>query len=157
PSVARRAAGAGRNLLQSLPYGAFQNWLAHEAPTTEGVVVSSPIGYTTGLKAEKRIAGYLSVANGREELNEFDRLALGYGADVGAVGRATSRASAVGVEQRRGGWIQRGLGGTPADDDLLATRAQQAGFPPDTLYMVGGCRATAGAGASLPRDSLIPV
>jgi len=157
PSVARRAAGAGRNLLQSLPYGAFQNWLAHEAPTTEGVVVSSPIGYTTALKAEKRIAGYLSLVNGREELNEFDRLVMVYGADVCAIELAKSRAIALAVEQTRGDWIQMWLGGTPADDDLLATRAQQAGFSPDTLYMVVVFRATTGAGASLPLDSLIPL
>src|SRR5215216_6180783 len=33
PNVARRApGGSGRTLLQSLPYGSFQNWLAREAP-----------------------------------------------------------------------------------------------------------------------------
>jgi PucR family transcriptional regulator, purine catabolism regulatory protein len=158
PNVARRApGGSGRTLMQSLPYGSFQNWLAREAPTNEGVIVASPIGYTTPLKAEKRIAGYLSLVDGKEELDDFDRLVLTYGADVCAIELAKSRAIASAVEQARGDWIQMWLSGTPADDDLMATRAQQAGFDADTMYMVVVFRAITEQGASLPLESLLPL
>lgn len=161
PTVARRLpgqpAGAGRSLLQSLPYGAFQSWLAREAPTAEGVIVASPIGFTTPLKAEKRIAGYLSLVDNHEELDDFDRLVLTYGADVCAIELAKSRAIAFAVEQARGDWVQMWLSGTPADDDLMATRAQQAGFDADTMYMVAVYRATTDAGTTLPLESLIPL
>ncbi len=159
PNVARRvtSASGGRTLLQSLPYGAFQNWLTRDAPNGEGVIVPSPIGYTTPLKAEKRIAGYLSLVDGREQLDDFDRLVLTYGADVCAIEMAKSRAIAFAVEQARGDWIQMWLSGTPADDDLMATRAQQAGFDADTMYMVAVYRAITEAGTTLPLESLIPL
>jgi purine catabolism regulator len=161
PSVARRTpgtpSGGGRTLLQSLPYGAFQNWLAREAPTMEGTIVPSPLGYTTVLKVEKRVAGYLSLVDGRESLDDFDRLVLTYGADVCAIELAKSRAIAFAVEQARGDWVQMWLSGTPADDDLMATRAQQAGFDADTMYMVAVFRATTDQGATLPLEALIPL
>ena len=81
PNVPRRA-GSGRALLQSLPYGAFQNWLDREAPDVDGAIVPSPLGYTTVLKVEKRVAGYLSLVDKQEPLNDFDRLVLTYSADV---------------------------------------------------------------------------
>ena len=63
PNVARRTT-SGRSLMQSLPYGSFQNWLGREAPSAEGVIVPSPLGHTTVLKVEKRVAG-LSLAGGQ--------------------------------------------------------------------------------------------
>jgi PucR family transcriptional regulator, purine catabolism regulatory protein len=157
PNVARRPGGSGRTLLQSLPYGAFQNWLNREAPSAEGAIVASPLGYTTVLKVEKRVAGYLSLVNGREALEDFDRLVLTYGADVCAIELAKSRAIAFAVEQARGDWVQMWLSGTPADDDLMTTRAQQAGFEPTSIYMVSVFRAITEAGAPLPLESLIPL
>lgn len=159
PNVARKTtpSGAGRNLISSLPYGAFQNWLAREAPTADGAIISSPLGYTTVLKVEKRVAGYLSLVDNRESLEEFDRLVLSYGADVCAIELAKSRAIAFAVEQARGDWIQMWLSGTPADDDLMATRAQQAGYDPDVTYLVAVFRATTDSGTSLPLESLIPL
>lgn len=158
PNVARRVqVGTGRSLLQSLPYGAFQNWLNRDAPSADGAIVRSPLGFTTVLKVEKRIAGYLSLVDTREILDDFDRMVLSYGADVCAVELAKSRAIAFAVEQARGDWVQMWLSGTPADDDMLAARAQQAGFEPDTLYLVVVYRATSEAGASLPLDALIPL
>ncbi len=71
--------------MQDLPYGAFQNWLNRDAPTAEGAIVTSPLGHTTVLKVEKRVAGYLSVVNNGSGLDEFDRLVLTYGADVCAI------------------------------------------------------------------------
>ncbi|MFQ3565626.1 MAG: helix-turn-helix domain-containing protein [Aggregatilineales bacterium] len=156
PNVVRRA-GGGRMLLQNLPYGAFQNWLSREAPTLDGAIVPSPLGYTTVLKVEKRIAGYLSLVDSRETIDEFDRLVLTYGADVCAIELAKSRAIASAVEQARGDWIQMWLSGTPADDDLMGTRAQQAGFDPATMYMVAVFRATTEAGTTLPLEALIPL
>ena len=161
PNVARRTvpvtSGSGRTLLQSLPYGAFQNWLSREAPTNEGAIVPSPLGYTTVLKVEKRIAGYLSLVDSHDVLDEFDRQVLLYGADVCAIELAKSKAIAFAVEQARGDWVQMWLSGTPADDDLMATRAQQAGFDPESMYMVAVFRATTDAGTSLPLESLIPL
>lgn len=159
PNVARRATagGGGRALLQSLPYGAFQNWLDREAPTSEGVIAASPLGYTTPLKAEKRIAGYLSLVDGKEPLNEFERLVLIYGADVCAIELAKSRAIAFAVEQARGDWVQMWLSGTPGDDDLMTTRAQQAGFEAETMYVVTVFRAMTDSGATLPLEALIPL
>lgn len=156
PNVVRRP-GGGRVLLQNLPYGAFQNWLSREAPTLDGAIVPSPLGFTTVLKVEKRIAGYLSLVDNRETIDEFDRLVLTYGADVCAIELAKSRAIASAVEQARGDWIQMWLSGTPADDDLLGTRAQQAGFDPSTMYMVAVFRATTEAGTTLPLEALIPL
>src|SRR5690606_2887160 len=101
--------------------------------------------------------GYLSVVDNRDVLDDFDRMVLSYGADVCAVELAKSRAIAFAVEQARGDWVQMWLSGTPADDDMLATRAQQAGFEPDTLYLVVVYRATSEVGSSLPLDALIPL
>jgi purine catabolism regulator len=156
PNVARRSAG-GRSLMQSLPYGSFQNWLGREAPTAEGVIVPSPLGHTTVLKVEKRVAGYLSLVDSQEALDDFDRMVLSYGADVCAIELAKSRAIAFAVEQARGDWVQMWLSGTPADDDLMSTRAQQAGFDPETAYVVVVFRATTEQGASLPLEALIPL
>lgn len=158
PSVARRNNASSRGLLQSLPYGAFQNWINREGSSQpEGSIVPSPLGYTTVLKVEKRTAGYLSLVDGHDLLDEFDRLVITYGADVCAIELAKSRAIAFAVEQARGDWVQMWLSGTPADDDLMITRAQQAGFDSDTMYIVAVFRATTDAGASLPLESLIPL
>jgi purine catabolism regulator len=155
PNMARRT--GGRTLMQSLPYGAFQNWLNRDAPNSEGSIVASPLGYTTVLKVEKRIAGYLSIVSGSDKLDDFDRLVLTYGADVCAIELAKSRAIAFAVEQTRGDWVQMWLSGTPADDDLMATRAQQAGFDTDMLCMVAVFRAITAAGTPLPLESLTPL
>lgn len=154
PNVARRG---GRSLMQSVPYGSFQNWLGREAPNSEGLIVPSPLGHTTVLKVEKRVAGYLSLVDGTDALDDFDRMVLGYGADVCAIELAKSRAIAFAVEQARGDWVQMWLSGTPADDDLMSTRAQQAGFDPETTYVVVVFRATTESGSSLPLESLIPL
>jgi purine catabolism regulator len=155
PNVSRRGGVSGRSLLQSLPYTAFQTWLERSAPDAENMSVPSPLGYTTALKVEKRVAGYLSLVDKTEVLDDFDRLVLTYGADVCAIELAKNRAIAFAVEQARGDWVQMWLSGTPADDDLLATRAQQAGFEADSAYMVAVFRAITKSGAVLPLDSLI--
>jgi purine catabolism regulator len=156
PNVPKRP-GSGRALLQSLPYGAFQNWLNRDAPNGEGAIVPSPLGHTTVLKVEKRIAGYLSLVDSRDMLDEFDRLVLTYGADVCAIELAKSRAIASAVEQARGDWVQMWLSGTPADDDMMSTRAAQAGFNADTMCMAAVFRASTDNGAVLPIESLIPL
>ena len=153
PNVSRR--GGGRNLMQNLPYGEFQTWLNDDAPTNQGAIVPSPIGFTTVLTVEKRIAGYLSLVDQGDTLDEFDRLLLTYGSDVCAIELAKSRAISAAVEQARGDWVQMWLSGTPADDDLLAARAGQAGFSATTPYAVAVFRATTDSGASLPLESLI--
>ncbi len=155
PNVSRRGGMTGRTLLQSLPYGAFQNWLEREAPDVEGIILASPLGYTTVLKVEKRVAGYLSLVAKQEPLDDFDRLVLSYGADVCAMELAKSRAIAIAVEQARGDWIQMWLSGTPADDDLLTVRAQQSGFDVGCSFMVVVFRAVTRTGAALPLESLI--
>jgi purine catabolism regulator len=155
PNALRRVASNGRGGGVTLPYSAFQNWLNREAPTTQGVIVPSPIGQTTLLKVEKRVAGYLTLVGSQPELSDFDRLVLTYGADVCAIELAKSRAIASAVEQARGDWIQMWLSGTPADDDLLMTRAQQSGFASNTPYLVAVYRATTHAGSSLPLESLL--
>ena len=156
PNVPRRP-GSGRALLQSLPYGAFQNWLNRDAPNSEGAIVPSPLGYTTVLKVEKRIAGYLSLVDSRDALDEFDRLVLTYGADVCAIELAKSRAIASAVEQARGDWVQMWLSGTPADDDMMTSRAAQAGFNTDSLCMAAVFRASTENGSALPIEALIPL
>lgn len=155
PTVTRRASAGGRGLLQSLPYGAFQNWLEHEASDSEGVIVPSPLGFTTVLKVEKRVAGYLSLVDQQSPLDEFDRLVMTYGADVCAIELAKNRAIASAVEQARGDWVQMWLSGTPADDDMLTTRAQQAGFDTSQRFMLTVFRATTKSGAVLPFESSI--
>lgn len=154
PSLSRRAP-AGRSLIQSMPYSAFQKWLETEAPSTPGAIISSPIGFTTVLKVEKRIAGYLSLVDKSGPLDDFDRLVLSYGADVCAIELAKNRAIAFAVEQARGDWVQMWLSGTPADDDLLATRAQQSGFDPTSMYLTAVFRAISDSGQSLPLESLL--
>lgn len=155
-NMARRAA-TGRTMMQSVPYSAFQSWLSHDAPTVEGSIVASPLGYTTVLKVEKRVAGYLSLVTGSAPLEDFERLVLTYGADVCAIEMAKTRAIAFAVEQTRGDWVQMWLSGTPGDDDLMTTRAQQAGFDIDALCVVAVYRAMTASGTSLPLESLIPL
>ena len=145
----------GRRLAPTMPYGRFQKWLDTDAPSSQGAISGSPLGYTAVLKVEKRVAGYLSLVDSHNNLDEFDRLVLTYGADVCAIEMAKNRAIASAVEQTRGDWIQMWLGGAPADDDLLHTRARQAGFQPDSSYVVAVFRAVSKAGQSLPLESLI--
>ncbi len=154
PNVGKRGA-TGRSVMQMLPYGAFQKWLEKDSPTMQGIIVPSPLGYTTVLKVEKRVAGYLSLVDKAEELDDFDRLVLAYGADVCAIELAKSRAIASAVEQARGDWVQMWLSGTSNDDDLLTTRAQQAGFEPSNLFVTVVFKAIAEGGQSLPLESLI--
>lgn len=154
PNVARRVAPT-RAMVSSVPYTAFQTWLTRSAPTTSGVIVNSPIGFTTALKVEKRVAGYLSLVDNATELNEYDQLVLSYGADVCSIELAKNRAIASAVEQARGDWIQMWLSGAPSDSDLLTTRANQAGFDASSTYVVVVFRATTREGASLPLESLI--
>ena len=145
----------GRSLAPAMPYSRFQKWLDTNAPSSQGAISGSPLGYTAVLKVEKRVAGYLSLIAGHNHLDEFDRLVLTYGADVCAIEMAKNRAIASAVEQTRGDWIQMWLGGAPADDDLLHTRAKQAGFQPDSSYVVSVFRAVSEDGQSLPLESLI--
>ena len=101
------------------------------------------MGYTTVLKVEKRVAGYLTHWwIDEDNLNEFDRLVLNYGADVCAIEMAKNRAIASAVEQTRGDWIQMWLSGTPADDDLLRARGRSkpALSPARTLCRLGVSR-----------------
>jgi PucR family transcriptional regulator, purine catabolism regulatory protein len=154
PTVGRRGL-SGRSLIQNLPYSAFQKWLDNEAPNNQGAIVSSPIGYTTVLKVEKRVAGYLSLVVKDEEIDDFDRLVLTYGADVCAIELAKTRAISAAVEQARGDWVQMWLSGTPADDDLLTTRAQHGGFDARSAYIVAVFRAITENGQGLPLESLI--
>lgn len=154
PTVTRRGV-PGRAPVSGMSFSAFQNWLNRDAPSVQGAIVSSPIGHTTVLKVEKRVAGYLSLVAGAGELTDFDQLVLTYGADVCAIELAKTKAIASAVEQARGDWVQMWLSGTPADDDLLTTRAQQAGFDANSEYMVVAFRATTRGGTSLPLESLI--
>ena len=154
PNLGHRRAN-GRNLAPAMSYSQFQRWLGTDAPSSQGTISGSPLGYTTVLKVEKRVAGYLSLVDCNNDLDEFDRLVLTYGADVCAIEMAKNRAIASAVEQTRGDWIQMWLSGTPADDDLLHTRAQQAGFQPGSSYVVSVFRAISEAGQSLPLESLI--
>jgi purine catabolism regulator len=154
PNVARRPA-PNRAFVGSTPYAAFQNWLSHEAPAASGVIVASPIGFTTVLKVEKRVAGYLSLVDSARDLDEYDQLVLAYGADVCAIELAKTRAIASAVEQARGDWIQMWLSGAPSDSDLLTTRAQQAGFDSTSSYIGVVFRAVTRDGSSLPLESLI--
>ncbi len=157
PNAPHRPGTSGRALLNSLPYGTFQNWLSHEAPHSEGSIVPSPLGYTTVLKVERRVAGYLSLVGNHEKLDEFDNLVLTYGADVCAIELAKSRAIASAVEQARGDWVQMWLSDTTSEDDMLASRAQQAGFDPQMTFVAAVFRATTGQGNNLPLESLIPL
>ena len=154
PYTGRRGVN-GRLQVSTARFDEFREWLKSEAPSALGMISVSPLGYTTMLKVEKRAAGYLSLIDRGEDLNEFDRLVLTYGADVCAIEMAKNRAIASAVEQTRGDWIQMWLSGTPADDDLLRTRAQQAGFQSTSLYAVAVYRAIGDSGQSVPLESLI--
>ena len=156
PYIGRRGLN-GRGAAAPTPHDEFQHWLANEAPSRLGSINASPLGFTTVLKVEKRVAGYLSVIDGAENMTEFDRLVLTYGADVCAIEMAKNRAIASAVEQTRGDWIQMWLSGTPADDDLLRTRAQRAGFQPGSRYAAAVYRAMDDSGQSIPLESLLPL
>lgn len=154
PNVAR-AMPQRRPLVSSEPYAAFQNWLVSDAPSGTGAVTRSPIGFTTALKVEKRVAGYLSLIDTAAEITEYDQIVLAYGADVCAIEMAKTRAIASAVEQARGDWIQMWLSGTPSDNDLLTARAQQAGFDASSLYVAVVFRAATRDGISLPLEPLL--
>ncbi len=154
PYTGRRGLN-GRGGAAPTRHDEFQRWLANEAPSMLGAISVSPLGYTTVLRVEKRVAGYLSVVDSGESLTEFDRLVLTYGADVCAIEMAKNRAIASAVEQTRGDWIQMWLSGTPADDDLLRTRASRAGFEAGSRYAVAVYRALDKLSQSLPLDSSI--
>jgi purine catabolism regulator len=152
--MGRRPAGGRGVLPEPSSVEAFQRWLTKEASKAFNNVAISPLGYTTALQVEKRVAGYLSlVTNG--PLEEFDKLVLTYGAEVCAVQLAKTRAIATAVEQTRGDWVQMWLSGTSAEDDMLTARAQQSGFDPDSIYIVTTFRAVTTAGAPLPQESLV--
>jgi purine catabolism regulator len=149
PTVARRGAPT-RPGSASPSFNAFHNWLNREAPAAQGAIVNSPIGHTTALRVEKRVAGYLTLVDGAGDLSEFEQMVLTYGADVCAIELAKGRAIASAVEQARGDWVQMWLSGAPTDDDLLTTRAGQAGFDAASTYMVVVFRAAAGVGTTQP-------
>ena len=153
PYMGRR--GLNGRAAAPTPHDEFQHWLADGAPSMLGSITASPLGFTTVLRVEKRVAGYLSVIDTADSMTEFDRLVLTYGADVCAIEMAKNRAIASAVEQTRGDWIQMWLSGTPADDDLLRTRAQRAGFQPDSRYAVAVYRAMDDSGQSIPLESVI--
>lgn len=154
PNLTRRA--HSERLTDSLPTKAFQNWLKHTAnPTSDNLM--SPLGHTAILKVEKRVAGYLSLLNRQAHLSDFDRLVLTYGAEVCAIELAKTRAIASAVEQARGDWIQMWLSGTPSTDDLLGTRAQQAGFEPSAEYVAVVFRGYTPDGNALSLEPLVPL
>ena len=154
PYTGRRSLN-GRNQILQTDADEFLAWLSRERPELTSVISASPLGYTTVLKVEKRVAGYLSLVDLEGNLDEFDRLVLTYGADVCAIEMAKNRAIASAVEQTRGDWIQMWLSGAPADDDLLRARAQQAGFEPGERYVVAVYRAVSESGQTLPMGSAI--
>ena len=154
PYMGARTAN-GRSLASSARADGFHQWIAGEAPSAVGVISASPLGYTIALKVEKRVAGYLSLLDDDGSLNEFDRLVLTYGADVCAIEMAKNRAIASAVEQTRGDWIQMWLSGTRADDDLLRTRAQQAGFEPASPFLVAVYRSSSDGGQARRLDAAI--
>lgn len=154
PYLGRRGLN-GRGRALPAPHEEFQQWLRQDAPSMLGAISVSPLGYTTVLRVEKRVAGYLSVIDSADSLTEFDRLVLTYGADVCAIEMAKNRAIATAVELTRGDWIQMWLSGTPADDDLLRTRAQRAGFQPGAHFALAVYRAADDSGQSVPLESLI--
>ena len=154
PNLGRR--NANGRVPEAVAYAQeFCDWLYREAPQTSGTISASPLGYTTVLKVEKRVAGYLSLIDQRDNLNEFDRLVLTYGADVCAIEMAKNRAIASAVEQTRGDWIQMWLSGTPADDYLLRTRAQQAGLEASAHFVVAVFRATGESKQLTPMETLV--
>ncbi len=155
PGMARRTGAGSRSPAQGLPFGAFQNWLSREAPAQEGAIISSPLGFTTVLRVEKRVAGYLSLVDSQPELDEFDRMVLAYGADVCAIELAKLKAIAYAVEQTRGDWVQMWLSGAPGEDELIAARAQQAGFDAAGAYLVAVFRAATPQGGSIPLEPLL--
>lgn len=150
-----RGGMSGRSLIQNLPYAEFQKWLDSDSPDNQGTIVGSPLGYTTVLQVEKRVAAYLSIVAKDDSLDDFDRLVLSYGADVCSIELAKTRAIESAVEQARGDWVQMWLSGVSGDDDLLATRAGQAGFNSQTNYFVVVFRAVTDNGQTLPLESLI--
>ena len=152
PNLARRHNGRERGADFSVE--AFQKWLEREAPVSEGNIVASPSGHTTVLLVEKRIAGWLSLVTRERMLDEFPRLVLGYGADVCAIELARNRAIAFAVEQTRGDWVQMWLSGAQADDDMMASRARQAGFDTDGTSMVAVFRSV-NEMFSEPMESLV--
>ena len=152
PNIGRRRLN-GRHARPALPLGDFQAWLTQGAPASQGNVAASPLGFTTALKVEKRVAGYLSLVDKNSDLDEFTRLVLAYGADVCAIEMAKNRAIASAVEQARGDWIQMWLSGTPADDDLLCARAAQAGFQTGASYVVAVFRAQNSTGQPLTLEA----
>lgn len=154
PYAGRRAMN-GRNPAAPADAATFTNWIEREAPSAVGEISASPLGYTIALKVEKRVAGYLTLIDGNESLNDFDRLVLINGADVCAIEMAKNRAIASAVEQTRGDWVQMWLSGTPADDDLLRTRAQQAGFEPAAPFLVAVFRALSQTGHTVRLDAII--
>ena len=133
PNLGRR--GTKRNPLQELPYGAFQSWLETEQPNLPGVLTKSPIGFTTPLQVEKRIAGYLSIVDQADELDDYARLIVTYGSDICAIEMAKNRAIEVAVEQARGDWVQMWLSGTPTDTEMIFQRALQTGFELNQPYI----------------------
>jgi purine catabolism regulator len=155
PGMTRRVGMGGRLVTSPLPLAAFQNWVGREAAAQEGAIVSSPLGFTTVLRVEKRVAGYLSLVGARPELDEFDRMVLAYGADVCAIELAKLKAIAYAVEQTRGDWVQLWLSGAPGEEELIAARAQQAGFDTAGDHVAVVYRAVTAQGNPLPLDPLL--
>ena len=74
---------------------------------------------------------------------------------VCAIEMAKNRAIASAVEQTRGDWIQMWLSGTPADDYLLRTRAQQAGLEASAHFVVAVFRAMGESKQLTPMETLV--
>lgn len=155
PGMARHGGPGNRPAALNLPPGAFQNWLGREAPVQEGAVAASPLGFTTVLRVENQVAGYLSLVDRQPEIDEFDRMVLACGADVCAIELAKLKAIAYAIEQTRGDWVQMWLNAAPGDDDLIIARARQAGFDVAGTCLVAVFRAVAAGGSSYPPEALL--
>ena len=88
------ASVVGRQTRSTINHSDFQKWLDSNAPRNPGNVVASPIGFTIIIQVEKKTAGYLSLVDPNNELEEFDRLVLSHAADACAIEIAKHRAVA---------------------------------------------------------------
>ncbi len=131
-------------------------WLDTALP--DEAIQPSTLGFTAALRVERQAAGYLSLCTdaGLASLDTFERLVLGYGADVCAMELAKHRAVASAVEQVRGDWVGMWLSGDGSDDDLLADRAVQVGFDPLAAYVVLLVQALDSQGTPLRLAPMLP-
>lgn len=106
-------------------------------------ILENDSALSTPITLDSTIIGYLSIIKDGNRVDHFAPVALARGA--GACAMLMAKSNLVNRDKSsRSDWITAWLEGDPADDPILAARAEQSGFNSDQVYVISTMRWTPG-------------